>query len=123
MSNRRLLSHLLPSYGAIAALAVLFVGWVALRQAEQSGLSEIRSELRAAADFLDQQLGPEIPADRREFARLCRQFDQATGTRVTLLLADGKVDFDTDNPGKWIVHCHNDYHLDGGMATFFSYSG
>ena len=34
-----------------------------------------------------------------------------------------EVDFDTDNPGKWIVHCHNDYHLDGGMATFFSYSG
>lgn len=34
-----------------------------------------------------------------------------------------EVDFDTDNPGKWIVHCHNDYHLDGGMATFFDYSG
>lgn len=32
-----------------------------------------------------------------------------------------EVDFDTDNPGRWIVHCHNDYHLDGGMATFFSY--
>jgi FtsP/CotA-like multicopper oxidase with cupredoxin domain len=33
-----------------------------------------------------------------------------------------EVDFDTDNPGRWIVHCHNDYHLDGGMATFFDYT-
>ena len=33
-----------------------------------------------------------------------------------------EVDFDTDNPGKWITHCHNDYHLDSGMATFVYYS-
>src|SRR6185436_5303980 len=33
-----------------------------------------------------------------------------------------EVDFDTDNPGRWIVHCHNDYHLDGGMATFVEYT-
>ena len=32
-----------------------------------------------------------------------------------------EVDFDTDNPGKWITHCHNDYHLDSGMATFIAY--
>jgi len=34
-----------------------------------------------------------------------------------------EVDFDTNNPGRWIVHCHNDYHLDGGMATFVEYTG
>ncbi|MDT5016415.1 MAG: multicopper oxidase, partial [Mycobacterium sp.] len=34
-----------------------------------------------------------------------------------------EVDFDTDNPGRWIVHCHNDYHLGGGMATFVEYAG
>lgn len=33
------------------------------------------------------------------------------------------VDFDTDNPGRWIVHCHNDYHLGAGMATFVDYTG
>ncbi|MDY6996476.1 MAG: multicopper oxidase family protein [Actinomycetota bacterium] len=32
-----------------------------------------------------------------------------------------EVDFDTDNPGRWIVHCHNDYHLNAGMATFIEY--
>jgi FtsP/CotA-like multicopper oxidase with cupredoxin domain len=34
-----------------------------------------------------------------------------------------EVDFDTDNPGRWIVHCHNDYHLNAGMATFVEYAG
>jgi FtsP/CotA-like multicopper oxidase with cupredoxin domain len=34
-----------------------------------------------------------------------------------------EVDFDTNNPGKWIVHCHNEYHLESGMATFVEYTG
>jgi FtsP/CotA-like multicopper oxidase with cupredoxin domain len=32
-----------------------------------------------------------------------------------------QVDFDTDNPGKWITHCHNTYHLEGGMAGWIFY--
>lgn len=30
--------------------------------------------------------------------------------------------FDTDNPGKWIDHCHNTYHLESGMAVYFAYT-
>lgn len=37
-------------------------------------------------------------------------------------LATVAMDFDTDNPGKWINHCHNTYHLEAGMATFLFYS-
>ena len=33
-----------------------------------------------------------------------------------------EVDFDTDNPGRWLVHCHNTYHLEAGMATFVHYT-
>jgi multicopper oxidase len=32
-----------------------------------------------------------------------------------------EVDFDTDNPGKWITHCHNTYHLEGGMGGWIFY--
>lgn len=32
-----------------------------------------------------------------------------------------EVDFDTDNPGKWITHCHNTYHLEAGMAGWIFY--
>ncbi len=34
-----------------------------------------------------------------------------------------EVDFDTNNPGRWISHCHNTYHLEAGMAFFLEYSG
>ena len=31
------------------------------------------------------------------------------------------VDFQADNPGQWLVHCHNIYHGELGMMTVVSY--
>ncbi|SSC22236.1 Multicopper oxidase with three cupredoxin domains (includes cell division protein FtsP and spore coat protein CotA), partial [Klenkia terrae] len=31
------------------------------------------------------------------------------------------VDFEADNPGQWLVHCHNVYHGELGMMTVVSY--
>lgn len=31
------------------------------------------------------------------------------------------VDFQADNPGQWVLHCHNIYHMEGGMETILSY--
>jgi two-component system, OmpR family, phosphate regulon sensor histidine kinase PhoR len=95
MPKRRLLWHVFPSYAVIALVAAFGVGWTALVQFEQSYLRATRADLAAVADFLDQQLGPEIPADRRDFARLCRNYEQASGIRVTLVRPDGSVDFDS----------------------------
>jgi FtsP/CotA-like multicopper oxidase with cupredoxin domain len=33
------------------------------------------------------------------------------------------VDFVADNPGQWMLHCHNLYHQVGGMMTAVSYVG
>jgi multicopper oxidase len=33
------------------------------------------------------------------------------------------VDFDADNPGQWLTHCHNVYHGETGMMTVMSYEG
>nr|WP_238392239.1 multicopper oxidase family protein [Halorussus amylolyticus] len=35
----------------------------------------------------------------------------------------GRVSFDfiADNPGDWLFHCHNNYHLERGMARVFEY--
>lgn len=38
------------------------------------------------------------------------------GTTVRLTLK-------ADNPGEWMLHCHNAYHLEAGMATVLSYKG
>ena len=31
------------------------------------------------------------------------------------------VDFVADNPGRWMLHCHNTYHLEAGMAAPLGY--
>ncbi|SEP15246.1 Multicopper oxidase with three cupredoxin domains (includes cell division protein FtsP and spore coat protein CotA) [Halogranum amylolyticum] len=42
---------------------------------------------------------------------------------VTVPSHMGTVTFDfvADNPGDWLFHCHNAYHLEGGMARVFEY--
>lgn len=32
-----------------------------------------------------------------------------------------EIEFDTDNPGQWAMHCHNAYHQEAGMMTTLSY--
>lgn len=56
-------------------------------------------------------------------------FQVATGNgtgprKDTAIVLPGQsitADFDTDNPGQWFTHCHNEYHLAAGMATVVSY--
>ena len=32
-----------------------------------------------------------------------------------------RVEFDADNPGRWLSHCHNVYHGEAGMMTTIAY--
>jgi FtsP/CotA-like multicopper oxidase with cupredoxin domain len=34
-----------------------------------------------------------------------------------------RIAFNADNPGRWAFHCHNLYHMIGGMLTEFRYQG
>jgi len=51
--------------------------------------------------------------------------DGSSGPRKdTTIVRPGErvaVDFVADNPGQWMVHCHNLYHQLGGMMTTVSY--
>ncbi|OMI37876.1 multicopper oxidase family protein [Streptomyces sparsogenes] len=42
---------------------------------------------------------------------------------TTIVLPHHKVDveFDADNPGLWMVHCHNIYHSESGLMTIIGY--
>jgi FtsP/CotA-like multicopper oxidase with cupredoxin domain len=33
-----------------------------------------------------------------------------------------EVDFAADNPGQWMIHCHNAYHAEAGMMTRLDYT-
>ncbi len=97
MPKRSLLWHLFPSFAAIVVVAVLGVGWLAIGQTEQSWLRSTRSELIGLANFLERQLGDGPSPPRDEFARLCRELQRTRGVRVSLLMADGSVAFDSLN--------------------------
>lgn len=42
---------------------------------------------------------------------------------TAVILPNGRltVDFDADNPGLWMIHCHNVYHSESGMMTVLGY--
>ncbi|MFH8987204.1 multicopper oxidase family protein [Streptomyces sp. NPDC017940] len=42
-------------------------------------------------------------------------------TAVVLPNGTLTVDFDADNPGLWMIHCHNVYHAEAGMMTALGY--
>lgn len=42
-------------------------------------------------------------------------------TSLVLPMQTLEVDFQTDNPGQWMLHCHNIYHGEAGMMTTISY--
>ena len=48
-----------------------------------------------------------------------------TGPRKdTAIVLPGRTlagDFDADNPGQWMIHCHNAYHAEAGMMTTLGY--
>lgn len=54
-----------------------------------------------------------------------RATEMSWGTRKdTVMVGPGQrvvADLIADNPGQWLVHCHNAYHLATGMATIVSY--
>ncbi|HQT76214.1 MAG TPA: multicopper oxidase domain-containing protein [Rhodopila sp.] len=50
----------------------------------------------------------------------------AGAMRDTVLVPAGgsvRVVFDADNPGRWLFHCHNLYHMATGMMTEVAYAG
>ena len=51
--------------------------------------------------------------------------DQAEGARKdTVSVLPNQtvvVEFDAGNPGQWMAHCHNSYHLERGMAMILAY--
>ncbi|MEV4113461.1 multicopper oxidase family protein [Nonomuraea sp. NPDC049695] len=42
---------------------------------------------------------------------------------TAIVLPNGSLDveFDADNPGLWMIHCHNIYHAESGMMTLLGY--
>jgi FtsP/CotA-like multicopper oxidase with cupredoxin domain len=60
------------------------------------------------------------------FFRVLQGAGERAPLKHTVNVAPGetvRIEFAADNPGRWIFHCHNLYHLDAGMARVFEYEG
>jgi two-component system phosphate regulon sensor histidine kinase PhoR len=97
MAKRPLVARLLPSYAAVALVAVIVIGWFSTAWFEQASLRTARRELVEMAEFLDQQLGPEIDSEPRDFSRLAQRLQQTRGLRISRVSPAGKVELDTLN--------------------------
>jgi len=101
-------------------MALIAVGVLATAPAAQADIVRTDgNDTKGPLDLSNVHLTPLRTADR---------FEVKTFTRFTASQLDGdhgwiEVDFDTNNPGKWISHCHNTYHLEAGMAFFVEYTG
>lgn len=51
------------------------------------------------------------------FALTTRPGGARKDTAIVLPKGTLSVDFDADNPGLWMIHCHNVYHAEAGMMT------
>ena len=52
------------------------------------------------------------------------QLDNDGARKDTVIVRPGQIvsfEFDADNPGQWLTHCHNAYHAARGMMGVFSY--
>ncbi|MDH4155917.1 MAG: cell wall metabolism sensor histidine kinase WalK [candidate division Zixibacteria bacterium] len=100
MPHRRLLWQLYPSYVIISLLAVVALAWYSIRSQRDFYLDQTAIDLETRAMLISTQLVDLLAAgDTTGVDRLCKDLGQVSATRITAILASGKVIGDTqENP-------------------------
>ncbi|MFH1241696.1 MAG: ATP-binding protein [Pseudomonadota bacterium] len=109
MTKRRsLIWHLYPSYLLIIILSLFAVTWYASTSLRHFFLKEVEVDLRVRASLLEKQILAYLdPLDQKGMDAFCKRIGQRASTRITVLLASGKVVGDSDeDPARM------DNHLD-----------
>ncbi len=92
MRPRRFLTQLILSFLAAVILAVAATAWISSRTWRHFYLRQTVADLEARARFLEYQARGRLGLPGEEsLDELCKQLGRATGTRLTLVLADGRV--------------------------------
>ena len=106
MKRRRLIWQLYPSYLVLILLVLLAVSWFVLNELRDFHYQQTSKDLRARAQLIAEQLEGEI--DERQQLRLSHMITRLgvrTETRITLILADGRVLADSEeNPRQMDNH-------------------
>ncbi len=90
--RRRLVWQLYPSYLLLIVLVLLVVGWYASGELRSFHYRQTADDLRARAQLVEPQLQGEFNnRDSSHLSQLIQRLGEQSGTRITIILNDGKV--------------------------------
>lgn len=104
--KKRLLWQLYPSYLLVTWASLAVMTWYALASVRQFYLERTADDLEARARLLEPSLlGPLLAGDFPRLDALCKELGPRADTRITVILPDGRVIADSQQPpGKMENH-------------------
>jgi len=104
--KKRLLWQLYPSYLFITLISVVAVTWYASTALKHFFLEQTASDLKSRAHLFETQISGHLdPLNGKAIDFLCKEVGRQASTRITIILASGKVVGDSDeDPEKMDNH-------------------
>jgi len=104
--KRRLFWQIFPSYLLISLIALVAVAWYASSAIRYFYIEQTTSDLEARARLFEEQIRAHIqPLDAQTVDRMAKQSGSYSGTRLTVILATGRVVGDSnENPAAMDNH-------------------
>ena len=97
MRRRRILWQLFPSYLFITFLSVVAIAWYGIQSQRELYLDETAFGLEARAYLVERQIADVLASgDTTGIDQFCKELGRASGTRITVILPDGKVIADSE---------------------------
>ncbi len=97
MRRRRIVYQIFPSYLIVTFLALLALAWFASSAVQRFFTDQIQRDLAARALLVRDQIGRQIALDDlAKLDALAKRLGHQTATRITVVLADGRVAGDSD---------------------------
>jgi len=108
MRSRRLFWQIFPAAVLTVLLAIIAVTWYCVSALQEFHLQETERDLEARAVVISDRVKEYLHGYKvRELRDYCKQMGRNTGTRITVILPDGKVVADSnENPDVMDNHQH-----------------
>lgn len=97
MARKRFIGQILPAFLLVTLLSLLLVSWIVTRTIADIELSQCERDLSARAVLIRAIIESRPPdSDDKSLQALCKSLGDASGTRITVILPDGRVIADSN---------------------------
>ena len=97
MHPKRLIWYIFPWYLVIIIVSLALVTAYSTREVKEFHFSSTSNDLESRAIFFENAIASRISGPHSEIDRLCKELGSVTGTRITVVLPDGRVIGDSDS--------------------------